>query len=127
MALPVTLIVFDSSCGVSNVTSEGGVLAILGGASPSNLTYSQNPAIYNASRAIPTNTPAFTGTVSLFTVAPPLPVGLAINPATGAIDGTPAAVARPNVYTVTASNSFGFTTAALTIRIVPFNFEFDRN
>jgi hypothetical protein len=48
-------------------------------------------------------------------VSPALPAGLAIDAATGAISGTPTAVAAQAVYTVTAANSAGSTTFALTL------------
>jgi len=44
---------------------------------------------------------------TIFTVNPPLPSGLSLNPATGTISGTPRAVQQSTSYLITASNSDG--------------------
>jgi len=44
----------------------------------------------------------------VFTISPALPAGLALDPLTGAIAGTPLAAAAQTTYTVTASNGGGF-------------------
>ena len=47
-------------------------------------------------------TPAYT-----FAIAPVLPAGLAMSPATGIISGTPSAVSPPTIYAVTVTDSVG--------------------
>jgi alpha-tubulin suppressor-like RCC1 family protein len=86
---------------------------------PSNLSYSTNPATYPEGVAITIpNTPSSGGgTVVSYSVSPPLPQGLSLDSAAGVISGTPAVVAGPTVYTVTATNSGGETTANLAITI----------
>lgn len=49
-----------------------------------------------------------------YTVSPSLPAGLALDPATGGISGTPTAVTAGTVYTVKATTEFGFTTRLIT-------------
>ncbi len=85
---------------------------------PSGLTYSTNPVAYTAGAAITPNTPNSSGgDVSSYNVLPALPAGLSLNTSTGVISGTPTAAASSAVYTVTASNSAGSATVALTITV----------
>lgn len=71
---------------------------------PSNLVYPTNPATYTKNVAIAANTPTWSGGSVAFSVAPALPAGLALNPTTGAITGTPTALAPAATYVVTATN-----------------------
>jgi hypothetical protein len=85
---------------------------------PSGLSYYQPDAVYKINTFIVKNTPTYSGgTPNSFIVAPALPAGLSLNPATGIISGTPIAVAAQNTYTVTAMNSAGSTTAVLKIAV----------
>jgi len=87
---------------------------------PSNLTYASNPATYTRGTAITANTPSSSGGVVVsYSVTPTLPAGLAFSTTTGVISGTPTVVAASADYTVTATNSGGFTTASLTIAVNP--------
>jgi subtilisin-like proprotein convertase family protein len=86
---------------------------------PSSLSYSSNPATYTKATAITNNTPASGGgAVASYAVSPALPAGLTLNTSTGVISGTPTAVTSTATYTVTATNSGGFTTASLSIAVV---------
>jgi uncharacterized protein (TIGR03118 family) len=85
---------------------------------PSALSYT-SPATATVGTAITPLMPTVTGTVSSYTVAPALPAGLAINGTSGAISGTPTAVAAQATYTVTATNASGSTTFALVLRVDP--------
>jgi PKD repeat protein len=86
---------------------------------PSNLTYSANPATYGTTTAITPNTPSSGGgTVTSYSVAPALPLGLSLSPTTGVITGIPTAVTATANYVVTASNSAGSTTATLSITVM---------
>jgi len=88
-------------------------------AAPTGLTYSANPALYLRGTAITANTPASGGgAVVSYSVAPALPPGLSLDTATGAISGTPTAVARATSHTVTATNTGGSTTANLSIAVI---------
>ena len=88
------------------------------GTPPSNLRYSSNPATYQAGAAIAANTPSSSGgAVDTYSVAPALPPGLSLNTSTGVIGGTPTAPTATAIYTVTATNSWGSTTALLTITV----------
>ncbi|MCE1204381.1 MAG: putative Ig domain-containing protein [Holophagaceae bacterium] len=76
-------------------------------AAPSGLTYAHEDVTYYASVKIADNTVAtIAGDAPItFTVNPPLPNGLTLNPATGAISGTPAAEKAQAIHTVTATNT----------------------
>jgi hypothetical protein len=51
--------------------------------------------------------PTLTGDADSFTVHPPLPAGLVLDPATGTLSGTPTSARLPLSYTVVASNLGG--------------------
>jgi alpha-tubulin suppressor-like RCC1 family protein len=85
---------------------------------PSELTYSVNPAVYTAGTPIYPNTPSSSGgAVVSYSVSPALPQGMSLNTATGDISGTPANVTPPATYTVTATNSAGTTSVAVSITV----------
>lgn len=50
----------------------------------------------------------FTGAVT-YTVAPSLPAGLTLNPSTGVVSGTPTAAQAQGTYTITGTDTSGFT------------------
>ncbi|HEY5809562.1 MAG TPA: putative Ig domain-containing protein [Povalibacter sp.] len=87
-------------------------------AAPSGLSYS-SPQTYTVSVPIAALTPSVTGTVTSYSVAPALPQGLSMDFFTGQISGTPIAAATSTLYTVTASNSGGSTSFALSITVNP--------
>lgn len=85
---------------------------------PAGLSYPTDPALYYRGTAITPNAPTQTGgQVTSWSVSPALPQGLLLNSSTGAISGTPLVVKAAAVYTVTATNSAGSTSVALTIQI----------
>ena len=53
-----------------------------------------------------------------FSVTPPLPVGLTLNPATGVVSGTPTAAQATTTHTVTVTDSGGTATAPLTLTVI---------
>jgi Putative Ig domain len=82
---------------------------------PSNLVYPQTSIAIMVGQPIITDAPTVTGTVTAYSVAPALPSGLSLNTTTGAISGTPTAIAAQATYTITATNSAGNTTATVQI------------
>lgn len=86
---------------------------------PANLTYPQATVAATAGQAITVDTPTVTGAVTSYSVNPALPVGLSLNATTGAISGTPTAVAAQTTYTITATNSAGTTTTTVQITVAP--------
>ena len=83
---------------------------------PSGLTYT-SPATATIGVAITALTPTVTGTVTTYSVSPALPAGLAIDATTGAISGTATSLTASATYTVTATNSAGNTTFALSLQV----------
>ena len=87
-------------------------------AAPQALNYASDPSVYTRGVAIAANTPFCTGGQPTgYRIHPALPAGLALDPASGIISGTPAGVSARATYQVTASNSGGSATASLTITV----------
>ena len=59
------------------------------------------------------------GSVSSFGISPALPAGLALDPATGAISGTPVALLTSSGFTLTATGTYsGTSTATFTLEVI---------
>jgi hypothetical protein len=98
-------------------TARGQLVQISGDTVPDGLVYT-TPNTYVTGAAITPNTPTSTGgQISNYAISPALSAGLSIHPTTGVISGTPTATRAQTDYTVTASNSAGFTTATVRITV----------
>lgn len=86
---------------------------------PTGLSYAPSVKTGYDGVTIAALVPTVTGTVTNFSISPPLPSGLTLNSTTGLISGTPVGVAASTVYMVTASNADGNATATVTIVIGP--------
>ncbi|HET8734540.1 MAG TPA: putative Ig domain-containing protein [Anaeromyxobacteraceae bacterium] len=85
---------------------------------PSGLAYPAPDADYRVGKVVPPNVPTVSGgAIVSWTVSPPLPAGLSLDPASGAITGVPSATSSPAAYTVTAANSGGSATATVRIGV----------
>jgi Putative Ig domain len=84
---------------------------------PSALSYT-SPVTATQGTTITSLTPTITGTVTSYSVSPALPAGLSLSATSGAVSGTPTAIAAQATYTITATNATGSTTFAwvLTVR-----------
>jgi len=85
---------------------------------PSGLSYT-SPANLTIGAEATALSPTVTGTVTSYTVGPALPTGLTLNGTTGVISGTPTVLTEAADYTITATNSAGSTTFALSLSVVP--------
>jgi hypothetical protein len=86
---------------------------------PAGLSYTTPIAVYTEGTDIAANNPTSTGgAIAGYGVSPNLPSGLNLDPTSGQITGNPTAVTAMAVYTVTASNATGNTTAGLTITVM---------
>jgi polyhydroxybutyrate depolymerase len=83
---------------------------------PSALSYPAVPALTVGVAMSPVS-PIVTGQVSSYTVAPALPAGITLNSTTGAIGGTPTAIAATGSYVVSATNSGGSTSYSLALTV----------
>jgi Putative Ig domain len=83
---------------------------------PSKLSY-ESPIVATVGTAITAIIPTFTGTATSFSVQPSLPTGLAIDPKSGIVSGTPLVSAAQATYTITATNAGGSTTFALLLTV----------
>jgi len=88
---------------------------------PSALTYPVTQINATVGTAITPDTPTFAGSPPTFVATPALPAGLSLNSSTGTISGTPAVVSPTNIFTITATNSAGSTTAVASITINPIS------
>ena len=84
---------------------------------PSSLAYATPQTYIEKIKISPLN-PSLQGAPTLFTVDKPLPAGLTLNPATGTITGTPTKAQDFTDYTITASNSTGYDTFTISIKVL---------
>ncbi|CAM3319025.1 Secretion system C-terminal sorting domain-containing protein [Flavobacterium longum] len=85
-------------------------------AAPTALNYT-TPANFTTGQMIIPLVPTVVGNVTDFSVFPELPAGLAIDPVTGVISGTPTSATATATYTVTATNSGGSVTFDIEITV----------
>jgi hypothetical protein len=85
---------------------------------PAGLTERDASVVYAEGQEIIPNTPSSSGgNITQYSVSPPLPAGLTLNPQTGAITGTPTSLSHATVYTVTGSNAAGSAVTRLQIEV----------
>ncbi|HMY65176.1 MAG TPA: putative Ig domain-containing protein [Leptospiraceae bacterium] len=95
-----------------------GVLGISSsGAAPSGLNYPDSPYSFTVNVSVGKKTPTVTGSVTDCTSNPALPTGLSIDRMSCTISGTPTVLQSQTKYTVTAYNSFGSTSTAVSIGV----------
>ncbi|MGF6792797.1 Kelch repeat-containing protein [Paraburkholderia sp. 35.1] len=86
--------------------------------SPAGMTERDESVVYAEGQEIIPDTPSSSGgTITQYSVSPPLPAGLSLNPLTGAITGTPTAVSKATICTITGSNAQGSTTTLVEIEV----------
>jgi len=97
--------------------ARGQFLLLTEDSPPAGLVY-ESPVAYITGAEIDNNVPdSIGGAITGFDVSPALPAGLVLDPVSGTISGTPTVITAAADYTVTASNSAGFTTAIVNITI----------
>jgi len=83
------------------------------------ISYTPSTNVYTVGSAISPLTPTNTGGAdTIYAVGPSLPAGLAFDPLTGIISGTPTAVSPATVYTISGTNDGGSSTTTVTISCV---------
>jgi hypothetical protein len=97
--------------------AELGTLSVVYGFGAASLAY-PGSVTGRVGQPLTPLTPAVRRTgAAAFTVSPPLPAGLALDPATGAISGTPLAAAPATEHTVTMTDLTGSTAARLAVEV----------
>ncbi|MBK7710037.1 MAG: putative Ig domain-containing protein [Bacteroidales bacterium] len=112
---------FDGSSYITAGILSNGELVPSPAGPPANLSY-PTPNTYTRGVIITPLTPSVTGSGITYTVSPSLPAGLNLDPGTGVISGTPSVAAATSVYTVTATNGYGFTSFPITITVQGLTF-----
>ena len=84
---------------------------------PDQLEYSTSDALLRVGLQIDPIHPLGDHSVDSWSIAPPLPPGISINPQNGTISGTPSSVSPPRSYVVTATNSGGSAQYTLTLEV----------
>ena len=84
---------------------------------PANLVYSGSPYTMTQGLTIATLTPTLSGTATSCNSSPTLPTGLALDNISCAISGTPSVAQAATNYTITATNPYGSTQAAISIAV----------
>ncbi|HEX9981561.1 MAG TPA: putative Ig domain-containing protein [Flavobacterium sp.] len=108
--------IYTVTANYSGGSATANVVITVNAAAPGNLSY-PSPNTLTVGVAASGLNPTVTGTVASYTVAPALPAGLTLNPATGVISGTPTTVSSATTYTVTAANAGGSTTFGIVISV----------
>jgi len=89
-----------------------------GAVPPTGLTLRDASVVYPEGQEIIPNAPSSSGgSITRYSVSPPLPAGLSLDPQTGAITGTPTTLSHATVYTVTGTNAAGSTITRLELEV----------
>jgi hypothetical protein len=95
---------------------------IWGGVTWQNGSYPSSAFAYQCSTQVfltgvsTANAPALTGSGFSYSISPPLPTGLSLNPSTGIISGTATGVTALTTYTITITYPGGTTTTTVNLR-----------
>ena len=87
---------------------------------PEALDFGESEVILEIGAEIQQLTPSFLGDApSSWAVNPPFPDGIAIDPDSGVISGTPTYESPPKSYTIIASNAMGISSSRIEITVLP--------
>ncbi|HNI96081.1 MAG TPA: putative Ig domain-containing protein [Leptospiraceae bacterium] len=84
---------------------------------PSKFSYPNSSYTFTQNIAIAGITPVLSGAVTSCTSSPVLPSGLSLNQTNCSLSGTPTSIQSAASYTITASNVYGFATAAISVTV----------
>ena len=89
-----------------------------GDSPPAGLALREASVVYPQGQEIVPNMPTSSGgNITRYSVSPPLPAGLSLDPRTGAITGTPTDLRDATVFTVTGTNAAGMVTTRLQFEV----------
>jgi hypothetical protein len=107
----------NAPAGVAAAPAETGQAPA--GQAPTGIFYPSDPVVFTKGATAGPLVPYTTGgPATSFNVEPPLPSGVVLDPATGALGGTPAASSQATVYRITARNAAGSTTKELSLTVL---------
>jgi len=86
-------------------------------AAPTALAYSLPSAFVTLGSTLSASPTTQGGAIAQYSVSPPLPAGVSLDPRTGVISGTTAALAAYTAYTVTGSNAAGSVSFQLALEV----------
>jgi hypothetical protein len=121
-----TIAVFGQAAVQTGRISIAAVVASCGGGggggpppvqAPSGLSYA-GPMTGRVAVPVSPLSPSVSGSVTSYSVSPALPAGISLNTSSGVISGTPTAAVPTATYTITASNSVGSATYALSAQVL---------
>ena len=115
LAKPATTYVIKATNSTGSTTTNIIITVLI--ARPANLTY-PNPNTLYQNKEITPLIPTYLHTASSFSIDRALPDGLIFNPTTGVISGSPTILSPAQNYTITATNSTGSTSKAISIKVV---------
>jgi 6-phosphogluconolactonase (cycloisomerase 2 family) len=111
------------ACGGGSGGGSGGGLE-----PPSGLAYSESSYLLRLGQTFSSGLPSVTGTDLSFSIDPPLPVGLLLDPANGRLLGSPNVFKHRQAYRITASNPAGAVQAVVELEVVaPARFAYVAN
>ncbi|MGA1534571.1 MAG: HYR domain-containing protein, partial [Planctomycetota bacterium] len=117
--LGTTTVLYTATDSSGNFVT-GGFLVTVTLEAPTALTYPVPGISCFVGSAIPPLSPSASGgPVVEYSITPPLPAGLQLDPTTGEISGTPLSATSATSHTVTATNAAGSATASLLIEVAP--------
>ncbi len=96
----------------------GGGTTSVPGTPPASLAYAEPDVRYRIGDVVTADTPSFTGGApTSYSVAPPLPTGLVVDPTSGTLFGAPTSAAPPKDYVVTGANASGQAQAVVRVEV----------
>jgi Putative Ig domain len=113
-ASPATTYTFTASNEAGAATTALNLVVLV----PPTLTYA-SPVTAGVGAALTPLVPTLSGDITTLSIQPALPDGLALDPATGIVSGTPSRERVTVTYTITASNAGAYTTADLVLAVGP--------
>jgi len=102
----------------AGATTAALTFAVLVPPPPTGLTYT-SPVTGTVGAALTPVVPTLGGHADAFTVSPPLPAGLTLDPVTGIVSGTPSRERVAVTYTITASNASGYIKSQFLLTVDP--------
>lgn len=113
LACTLTLAALAGACGGGSGGGGGPIVT-----APTGLGYATSRVLLEIDEELPPLVPTVSGTVTSWSVEPPLPAGLVLDAGDGSIGGTPTQLAERTLHTVRAANSAGASETTLELHVL---------